>query len=49
MYNIAIQHSTDYTPFKVIAKQWLCFPVLYLLSSFLYLALHPFPLLTRNH
>ena len=49
MYNIAIQHSTDYTAFKVIAKQWLCFPVLYLLSSFLCLAPHPFPLLTGNH
>ena len=49
MYNIAIQHFTDYTPFKVIAKQWLCFPVLYLLSSFLYLAPHTFPLLTGNH
>ena len=51
MYNIVIQYFIDYTPFKVITKQWLYFPVLYnitfLLIYFIFSNLYlliPYPL-----
>ena len=59
VYNININIFTDYTPFKVITKYWLYFPLLYNISlllidfidSNLCLSIpYPhFPLPTGNH